>query len=63
VFAGTLSYLHSGAFTGKSGEVQLMTSGANVMVNVDINGDKAADMQFALADTNISMFSADHFIL
>ena len=55
VYSGTLAYRHNGAFTGQAGEVQLTTSGGGVMVNIDLTGDKASDMQIYLAGVSVGM--------
>lgn len=49
----TLTYRHDGAFTGQAGEVQLTASGDGVLVNIDLTGDKASDMQIYLANVSI----------
>jgi serralysin len=53
VYGGTLTYRHAGAFTGQAGELQLTASGGGVLVNIDLTGDKASDMQIYLADISI----------
>ena len=53
VYGGTLAYRHDQAFTGQAGEVQVTASGDGVLVNIDISGDKAADMQIYLAGVTL----------
>ncbi len=65
VFDGTLTYLHTGAFTGKAGEVQIAAEGSGVVVNVDIDGDQAADMQIYLQNITTSSLASNgaNFVL
>jgi Ca2+-binding RTX toxin-like protein len=53
VYGSTLTYHHDRAFTGQAGEVQLTASGDGVLVNIDLTGDKASDMQIYLANVSI----------
>jgi len=60
-----LIYLHSGAFTGRAGEVRLAASGDGVIVDIDLTGDKASDMQIYLSGASIGTMqeSGADFIL
>lgn len=58
VYGGTLTYRHDQAFTGTAGEVQVTASGDGVLVNIDITGDRAADMQIYLAGVGIGALQA-----
>ncbi|UVC08618.1 family 16 glycosylhydrolase [Rhizobium sp. TH2] len=62
---GVLTYLHDGAFTGQAGEVRLTTSGDGVLVDIDLTGDKASDMQIYLSDVSMGTMqeSGADFIL
>ena len=54
VYGGTLTYRHDRAFSGQAGEVQLTASGDGVLVNIDLTGNKASDMQIYLANVSIA---------
>ena len=55
------SFLGTGAFTGKPGQLDYAVSGADVIVYGDINGDGVADFQFRVAA--ISSLQASDFVL
>lgn len=54
VAEGTMTYRHDQAFTGQAGQVQVTASGDGVLVNIDLNGDRAADMQVYLANVALA---------
>jgi len=60
-----LTYLHDGAFTGQAGELRLEASGDGILVDIDLTGDKASDMQIYLSGTSIGTMqeSGADFIL
>ncbi len=61
-FAGTYSYLGTGAFTGSgSSEVRYVNTGTNTVVQSDLNGNGATDFEIQLQD--IGTLSAGDFIL
>jgi Ca2+-binding RTX toxin-like protein len=51
------------AFTGAGAELHYVISGANTIIEGDINGDKVADFQIQLNGTALSAFSAADFVL
>jgi Ca2+-binding RTX toxin-like protein len=46
------SFIGSAAFSGVAGQLRYSTSGGNVIIDADVNGDSAADMQMLVAGTN-----------
>lgn len=58
VYSGALTYLHDGAFTGQAGELRITASGGGVLLDIDLTGDKASDMQIYLADVPIGSMQA-----
>ena len=62
VFIGTLLYRGSGAIQD-AGEVNIVQSGAHVLVNVNVDTDLAPEMTIVLRNTSLSAMSADDFIL
>lgn len=47
-FAGTFAFRGTGAFTSAGKEVAIKFSGANTIVKIDLDGDKAAEMEILL---------------
>ncbi len=60
-FAGTFSFIGTGAFTGTAHEVNYSTSGGYTMLNIDSDGNGTADSQIQLVG-NIA-FSGSDFVL
>jgi Ca2+-binding RTX toxin-like protein len=46
------SFIGSAAFSDVAGQLRYSTSGGNVIIDADMNGDSAADMQILVAGTN-----------
>jgi serralysin len=59
----TFDFIGTGAFTGTTGEVRYFLSGTNMIVEVDVQGDRnaTADMQIQL--NVIGSVNASNFIL
>jgi Ca2+-binding RTX toxin-like protein len=52
------------AFSGQSGELRVVFTGAGELVQGDVNGDRAADFSFLVRDVTHSIgFSVDDFLL
>lgn len=62
VFVGTLLYRGTAAIAD-AGEVQVVQSGAHVLVHVNVDTDLAPDMTIVLRNTSVSAMSAADFIL
>jgi Ca2+-binding RTX toxin-like protein len=46
------SFISSAAFSGVAGQLRYTNYGGNVIIDADVNGDSAADMQILVAGTN-----------
>jgi hypothetical protein len=46
------SFIGAAAFSGVAGQLRYSTFGGNVLIDADVNGDSAADMQIFVAGTN-----------
>jgi hypothetical protein len=55
-----LTFNATGVFTGHAGEVRGYASGASSLIEVDVNGDKQADLQI---ETNKHVYTAADFLL
>ena len=63
LFGGALTYRHSGGFTGV-GQVRINDiAGADLLVEINLSGSLAADMQIRLANTDLAAMSATDFFL
>jgi Ca2+-binding RTX toxin-like protein len=61
-FAGTLSFIGSGAFTGLN-QVRAYQSGSHVIVQLNTIGTTAVDGHFVLTSTSLANVTASDFIL
>jgi Ca2+-binding RTX toxin-like protein len=61
-FAGTLSFIGSGAFTGLN-QVRAYQSGSHVIVQLNTIGTTAVDGHFVLTNTSLANVTASDFIL
>lgn len=57
----TIPRYNGAAFTGLAGQLHYLASGANTIVEGDVNGDKLADFQIQL--TGLKTLTAADFIL
>ena len=58
---GTFAWRGTGAFSGAAGELRYAVFGSNTIVEADLDGDRAADMQILLR--NVTALGADDFFL
>ncbi|OLP59011.1 hypothetical protein BJF93_03525 [Xaviernesmea oryzae] len=58
MYAGTMTFLGTGDFTGHSGEVQISAYGKGTMINIDLDGDKHIDSQIFVANLQPSNFAS-----
>ena len=62
-YVGILTYIGAAAFSaGGSGEVRVIADGGDQLVQVDVNGDGAADMEITVKDGTLAGGAGD-FIL
>jgi serralysin len=62
VFGGVLVYKSNAAFNG-AGQVRVAAAGADVLVEVNVGGTLAADMQIRLVNTTFASMASTDFVL
>lgn len=57
------AFLGTDAFSGTAGELRVLSSGINALVQGDVNGDGVADLEILLLNVNPTTLTAGDFIL